>query len=344
MRALVTGATGFLGSHLARQLVDRGDEVRALVRSTSDRSRLDGLTIDYAEGDVTDRPSVESALDGVDWVFHCAAMVELGPRDPSGLELVNVTGTRNVLGGAAERGLEAVHVSSLSASGATVPGEAPKDEAWWAPEPRDVIYEDTKRRAHEYARSLIADGASIRIAMPGGIYGYGDSSTMADLIAAYARWPIPIGYLPEVRQSMVNVDDCADAILRMADRAKGGDEFVVVSDTATIAEWLDVIVGAAGHRKPMVYLSTSLLRSLAGPGGKVAEWFGQSPTMVPETVAVATHDSSYTGDKLRRELGWSPRALDVGMQEMVDAIKAADVAKRADRRAERARTRAGRRT
>ena len=82
--------------------------------------------------------------------------------------------------------------------------------------------------------------------------------------------------------------------------------------------------------------------SLAKPGAKVAEWFGQSPTMVPETVAVATHDSAYTGDKLRRELGWNPRSLDAGMQEMVDAIKAADAAKRADKRAERSRARAGR--
>src|SRR5690349_2156229 len=121
MRALVTGATGFLGSNVASQLVGRGDEVVALVRATSDRSRLDGLAIDYAEGDVTDRDSVEKALDGVTQVFHCAATVEFGPRDPTFMEKVNVTGTENVLGAAAERDIPAVHTSSLSALGPTPP-------------------------------------------------------------------------------------------------------------------------------------------------------------------------------------------------------------------------------
>jgi nucleoside-diphosphate-sugar epimerase len=336
VRALVTGATGFLGSHLARQLVARGDDVRVLVRSTSDRTRLAGLALEPVEGDVTDAASVDAALVGVDWVFHCAALVELGPRDPSRLERVNVEGTRHVLEAARARDVHALHVSSLSAPGPTPPGEPPKDEWWWDHEPRAVLYEDTKRRAHELARAMAVDGASVRIAMPGGIYGFGDSSTMADLIAAYTRWPIPFGYLPEVRQSMVNVDDCADALLRIADSAHDGDEFVVAADTTSIGEWLDMIVAAAGHRPPRFTLRTARLRSIAGPLARLAAWFGQSPTMVPETIAVATHDSSYTGDKLRRELGWNPRSLDVGMQEMVDAIRDADAAKRAAKRAARA--------
>jgi nucleoside-diphosphate-sugar epimerase len=177
----------------------------------------------------------------------------------------------------------------------------------------------------------------VRIAMPGGIYGFGDTSTMAQLITAYARWAIPVGYLPDVRQSMVNVDDCADALLRIADAGHDGDEFVVVAQTTTIAEWLDIIVRAAGHREPRWYLSTERVRSLAGPGATVASWFGQSPDMVRETIAVATHDASYTGDKLRRQLGWSPRSLEQGMQEMVDAILAEAAATKADRRARRAR-------
>src|SRR5690348_3684156 len=131
MRVLVTGATGFLGSRVAGRLLDRGDEVRALVRSTSDRGRLAGLDIEYVDGDVTDRASVAAALDGVDWVVHAAAMVELGPRDPSKLVRVNVTGAANVLEQAAERGVHALHVSSLSATGPTPPDEPAKDEWWW---------------------------------------------------------------------------------------------------------------------------------------------------------------------------------------------------------------------
>jgi nucleoside-diphosphate-sugar epimerase len=271
----------------------------------------------------------------VDWVFHCAALVELGPRDPSRLERVNIEGTRHVLEAARARDVHALHVSSLSAPGPTPSDEPPKDEEWWDDAPRVVLYEDTKRRAHELARELAAAGASVRIAMPGGIYGFGDRSTMADLIAVYTRWPIPFGYLPEVRQSMVNVDDCADALLRIADGGHDGDEFVVAADTTSIGEWLEIIVAAAGHRSLRFTLRTARVRSLAGPLARIATWFGQSPTMVPETIAVATHDSSYTGDKLRRELGWTPRSLEDGMQEMVDAIRDADAAKRAAKRSGR---------
>lgn len=328
MLVLVTGATGFLGSHVVRQLLDRGDEVRVLVRTTSDRTRLDGLTagrpVADAIGDVTDEASVVAAVEGVDAVIHCAAMVEFGPTDPSRIERVNIGGARHVLGAAAEAGVRAVHVSSLAAYGPTESGKPAKDETWWAPDPLEVAYERTKRAAHTYARELAEGGASIRIVAPGGIYGHGDSSTMSQLIEVFSRWFIPIGYLPEVRQTTVNVDDCADAILRVldADADHDGEEYVLGSEFTTISEWVGMIARAGGHRPPLVDLPTRWVRALGRPGGKVAGWFGQSPDMVRETVAVATHDSAYTGHKMRTTLGWAPRRLEDGMQEMADALKA----------------------
>lgn len=337
MLVLVTGATGFLGSRVAAQLKARGDEVRVLVRETSDRSRLDGLDLDIAIGDVTDEASVDVALDGVDRVIHCAALVEFGPRDPDRLERVNVDGTRNVIGGAAERSIPAVHVSSLAALGATPAGAPPQDESYWNADPPVARYEETKRKAHLLVRELAAEGAPVRIAMPGGIYGYGDQSTMYDLIRLYTLYPLPLGYLPEVRQSIVNVDDCADAILRIAEGGVDGGEYIVVADVVTIADWLDIICRAAGRRGPLVHLPTAWVRALAVPGAKVAAWLGQPPEMVPETVAVATHDSAYSGEKLRRELGWSPRSVEQGMAEMTREIKRAEQERRRARRAERGR-------
>ena len=340
MRALITGATGFLGSHLAHQLVERGDEVVALVRTTSDRSRLDGLAIDYAEGDVTDADSVQRAIESVDQVFHCAGVVEFGPRDRRFLDRVNVDGTRHVLDAAVAAGVPAVHVSSLAALGATVLGEEPKDETWWSTDPPAAVYEETKRLGHEHARALAADGASVRIVMPGGIYGIGDQSTLYDLIRAYSLWSLPLGYFPEIRQSTVHVDDCADALLRVADRGVDGGEYVVVAETVEIREWLTLIAQGGGHRPPRWYISTQMVRRLGGPAGKVSAWFGRSPTEVPETIAVATHDCAYTGAKLRTELGWEPRSLADGMAEMARGLQAeqaeARAAKKAGKRAGRA--------
>ncbi|MCX7620355.1 MAG: NAD-dependent epimerase/dehydratase family protein [Acidimicrobiales bacterium] len=335
MRVLITGATGFLGSRIASQLSARGDLVRALVRESSDRSRLEGLDVELAFGDVADKASVEAALDRVDLVIHCAALVEFGPRDPEKLRRVNVEGTQNVLGGAAERSIPAVHVSSLAALGATPSDADPQDETYWNDGPPAAVYEETKREAHLFARGLAAQGAPVRIAIPGGIYGFGDRSTMYDLIRLYTLYPLPVGYLPDVRQSVVNVDDCADAILRIAEDGADGDEYLVVADVVTIAEWLRIICRAAGRRGPFVFLPTAWVRALAIPGAKVAGWFGQPPDMVPETVAVATHDSAYSGAKLRRELGWSPRSLGQGMAEMTRQIKHAERQRRAARQRSR---------
>ena len=149
VRAVVTGATGFLGSRLARQLVDRGDDVCVLVRTTSDLRRLDGLDLETSPGDVTDRASVIRAMAGADVVFHCAALVELGPPDRTRLEEVNVGGTRDVLEAAAEQGALAVHVSSVSALGPTGP----------TPSGRDLVVARTAPRA---LRADQARGTSAR--------------------------------------------------------------------------------------------------------------------------------------------------------------------------------------
>jgi dihydroflavonol-4-reductase len=345
MKVLVTGATGFLGSHVVRKLVARGDDVRVLLRASSDRSRLDGLEYHAVVGDVTDEASVEQAFDhdgGVDLVFHCAAVVEFGPRDPSAMAGINVGGTKHVLRAAASRDTLVVHVSSLAALGATPADEPPQGESYWNPEVPVAIYEQQKREAHLFARELIGGGARIRLAMPGGIYGVGDQSTMFDLIRTFSLWPMPLGYLPEIRQSTVNVDDCADALIRIADRGADGEEYVVVAESTTIREWLESIARGAGRRPPTVYVPTSVVRALGGPSGTIAGWFGQSPEMVPETIAVATHDASYSGDKLRRELDWSPRDLDTGMAEMCRGIQAEAAANRSAKRAKRASSRAAR--
>src|SRR2546430_2116023 len=102
MTALVTGASGFLGSRTAAALCGRGEQVRVLLRPTSSRRRLEHLPVEYAEGDVTDRASVEKALDGVDAVYHAAALYEFGTRDPQYMERVNVGGTEHVLSAAHE--------------------------------------------------------------------------------------------------------------------------------------------------------------------------------------------------------------------------------------------------
>ena len=196
------------------------------------------------------------------------------------------------------------------------------------PLPGPSVYEDTKRRAHElHARS------PSRVRRCASRCRAGSTAT-----ATPAPWrtsspptraePIPIGYLPEVRQSMVNVDDCADAILRIRTTAADGDEFVVAATPPPSPSGSTSSCGPPGTAAAGLP-STKRLRSLAAPGAKVATWFGQSPTMVPETIAVATHDRRTRATSSAGSSAGQPRPLEVGMQEMVDAIKADDAARRA---------------
>src|SRR5579859_7764880 len=186
MHSLVTGATGFLGSHLACALVARGDRVRALVRATSSLRRIAGLDVETATGDVTDLASVERALAGVDRVFHVAALYELGTADPAQMERINVGGTENALGPT---------------------GRAPADESHWRGDTPRSAYEATKRAAHEYARELAARGAPLRIALPVTIYGPDDPSLVGRLHGWMARGLVHVGAFADVPMSLVHVED-----------------------------------------------------------------------------------------------------------------------------------------
>jgi dihydroflavonol-4-reductase len=328
--ALVTGATGFLGSRVARRLTEVGTDVRVIARSTSNLRRLDDLEVEIVHGDVTDRASVVEAMRDVDVVYHCAALVELGPPDVTRLHDVNVNGTRHVLEAAADADALAVHVSSVSALGPT--GLQEVDESWWLADEPTVPYERTKREAHELARSFAAGGARVRIGVPGGIYGHGDESSMAALITAFTSYPTPVGYMPELVQSLVNVDDCAEGLRLIAERAGDGDEFILCADAVPFRTWFDLIAFGAGRRPPVAFVPTSTVRWASRPAAAVLRRTGGNSGIVTDTVAIATRHQAFSGDKARAELGWQPRPLRQGMVEMCGAIRMENDRKRADRK------------
>lgn len=314
---------------MVRRLTEVGTEVRAIVRPTSDLRRLDGLEVDIVFGDVTDRVSVVAAMRDVDVVYHCAALVELGPPDVTRLHDVNVNGTRHVLEAAADVDAIAVHVSSVSALGPT--GVEPVDESWWLADEPTVPYERTKREAHELARSLAAQGARVRIGIPGGIYGYGDESSMAALITAFTSYPTPVGYMPELVQSLVNVDDCAEGLRLIGEKADDGDEFILCADAVPFGTWFELIAFGAGRRPPVAYLPTKAVRRISRPVAALLGRTGGNPGVVTDTVAIATRHQSFSGDKARAQLGWNPRPLRQGMVEMCGAIRMDNDRARAER-------------
>jgi dihydroflavonol-4-reductase len=311
MLSLVTGATGFLGSHLTRLLAARGEKVRVLVRASSDRRRLAGIgaAVDYAEGDVTDRAAIDRAMTGVERVFHCAAMYVIGTRNAERMRAVNVAGTENVLGAAIEHGALAVHVSSTAALGPSPPGVVADETRWAGDEPRSA-YEATKRAAHERARVLGSKpGARVRIAMPVTIYGPDDPSLVGRAHALLVRGLMPIAALATVRLTLVHVDDCAAGLALVAERGSDRGEYVLGGDVTTFRGWFDAAARAAGRAPPRVWLPDAVV-GVAGRAGKLA------PPLVREGIAMGLGvDWAYSGEKARRELGWEPRGLEQGLRE-----------------------------
>lgn len=314
MTSLVTGATGFLGSRTAAVLCNRGDPVRVLVRPTSNRRRLEALAVEYAEGDVTDRASVEKALDGVEVVYHAAALYELGTGAPAYMERVNVGGTENVLSAAHERGILAVHVSSVAALGPT--GTQPAVEGHWRQDMPRSPYEATKKRAHLLARSMASSGARVRISMPGSIYGPDDPSLLGTAHKFLFRG-VPVGIGARLIMSFVNVDDCADGLVRIADRGHDGEEYILAAQTATFRKWFETIAGVTGKRPPRFYLPDFVVWDVGDIVRRVVP--GRPGRILRDAIAMSAGEHwSFSGEKARRELGWEPRTLEQGMAELRD--------------------------
>ncbi len=316
MLSLVTGATGFLGSRLARQLVARGDTVRALVRPTSNRRRIDDLPLELAQGDVTDRASVERALEGAGRVFHVAALYELGTQNPGVMERINVDGTEIVLGAAAARAIPAVHVSSVVALGPTSTTLA--DESHWRGDHPRSAYEATKRRAHEKARDLAAKGARLRIALPVTIYGPDDPSLVGRMHGWVVRGALRVGAFPDVPMSLVHVDDCAVGLLAIAERGKDGEEYILCERSLTFREWFELAARFAHRRPPAFYVPDWMVRAFAEGAARAAPLAGVPRELVREGVAMSLGVGwAFSGDKARRELGWAPRPLEEGLAETI---------------------------
>jgi nucleoside-diphosphate-sugar epimerase len=312
--SLVTGATGFLGSRTAAALCGRGDDVRVLVRPTSNRRRLEGLPVQYAEGDVTDRATVEKALDGVEVVYHAAALYELGTGNPEYMERVNVGGTENVLAAAHERDILAVHVSSVAALGPT--GSQPAVEGHWRQDMPRSPYEATKKRAHLLARSMAGSAARVRIAMPASIYGP-DDPTLLGTAHKFLFRGVPIAVGATLIMSFVNVDDCADGLVRIAEGGHDGEEYILASDTATFRQWFETIAEVTGKRSPRFYIPDFITWDVGDVVRRAVP--GRPGRILRDAIAMSAGENwSFSGEKARRELGWDPRTLRQGMIELRD--------------------------
>jgi len=260
MRVFVTGATGFIGGHVARKLRERGDEVRALVRNPDKGRALLDTGAELVAGDLSDAEAIRAGMEGCDAVMHGAAVYEVGipASQRDAMTEANVRGTENVLGAAKDAAIDkVVYISTIAAFGNT--GGEVVDESYVHPGAAFTShYERTKHDAHEVAKRLISEGLPCVIVQPGGVYGPDDHSQLGNLIHQLLDGKLPAVPFPETGFNFVHVDDVADGVLLALDKGKPGEQYVLGGEITTMAGMLETVARVGGKKPPKRTVPTAL--------------------------------------------------------------------------------------
>ncbi len=249
MKALVTGATGFVGAAVARALLREQWQVRVLARRGSDRRNLKSLDVEVSEGDLNDLDSLQRAAQGCDGLFHVAADYRLGARDPAELYRTNVEGTRNVLNAAQRSGVQRiVYTSSVATIGIPADGTPGDEQSANSLENMIGHYKRSKYLAEEVVREAAQDGISVVIVSPSTPVGPGDVKPTPTgqlvLDAAAGRMPAYV----DTGLNIVHVDDVAAGHLLAYERGIAGERYILGGQDMSLREILEVIARLEGRK------------------------------------------------------------------------------------------------
>lgn len=318
MRYFVTGATGFVGGQVARQLRETGHDVVAVVRTPSKAADLLNLGVTVVQGDVTDKASMRVPMTGVDGVFHIAGWYKVGAGRTAGAEgqAINVDGTRNVLELMEELKIpRGVYTSTLAVNSDTHGKEV--DESYHFTGKHLSEYDRTKAEAHAVAEQFVAKGLPLVVLMPGLIYGPGDTSSVRTTLVQYLQRKLPA--IPQrTAYSWAHVDDIAAIHIKALEESKPGATYIVAGPTHTLVEALQMaqeITGIPAPRAlpPSVFGTMASLAGLVEPVAKLPDLYSSEGLRV---LAGVTYIGSAA--KAKRELGYNPRPLREGMRETLE--------------------------
>jgi nucleoside-diphosphate-sugar epimerase len=317
MKYFVTGATGFLGGHLARILREQGHDVIALVRTPSKAATLKELGVQLAEGDITDKASLRDPMQGVDGVYHVAAWYKVGQRDSSMAYDINVNGTRNVLEVMRDLSIpKAVYTSSLVVFGDTQ-GQK-RDENYRYDGKHLSVYDQTKWQAHhKVALPMIKEGLPLVIVQAGTIYGIGDTSDIHDFVLQYLQRKAPM--LPKgFTACWAHVEDIVQGHLAAMEKGKVGETYNICGDCHSIIEFFQTAEKITGVPAPRIHVPPVVFKTMTPLMSLIEKVIPLPPAYTSEGMRVVA-GVTYLGDnsKARRELGFNPRPLEEGLREVL---------------------------
>jgi nucleoside-diphosphate-sugar epimerase len=322
VKVFVTGGTGFIGGEVVRQLRARGDEVTCLARTPEKGAKPAALGCTIVSGDLGDEAALGQGMAGCDAVVHVAAMYEVGipaKRHPAMYE-ANVRGTERVMRAALEAKVpRVVHVSTVGTFGNT--HRKVVDETYRHPgKEYTSYYEETKLESQRIAERMTAEeGLPCVIVQPGGVYGPGDTSQVADLLEQFFAGRLPLLPFPELGICMTHVEDIAGGILLALDKGRSGEAYVLSGPVTTMRDAIETVAGLTGREAPKHTLPTGLVKAMAPFGPLVGKLMGQPPNL-RELISSADGVTFWAShEKASHELGYAPRGMEEGMRQTLEA-------------------------
>lgn len=319
MKALVTGANGFTGSHLVKALEQQGNNVVGLVRKSSNLGRLSDSKVHLVYGDITDRYALQRAMTGVDRVFHTAAYVELGLVDAAEMEQVNVEGTRAVMEVAQAVGVsKVVYCSTIGIFGDTK-GKVVNETFQRQQTDFSSAYDRTKYQAQQIVDQFATQGLPVVSLLPSGIFG-ADDPHFGPVMQQFLKGRLKLWAGGDRITGIVHVDDLAAAMLLAADKGKPGEHYIISAGDLTTRDMFTQLSQETSIPIPreVPELLVRLAGHLLDPIGHLLKW--QPPLSRERVHYIYDRCVRVDATKARQELGWHPRSVSETLREIVQII------------------------
>ncbi|WP_455382062.1 NAD-dependent epimerase/dehydratase family protein [Salinispira pacifica] len=314
----VTGATGHLGHVLVRRLVERGDQVRIVTRSTSEMAGFEDLPVERVNADLCDGTALRTAFDGADIVYHSAAKISIGADDHSELHRVNVEGTRCVIDAVRKAHVRRlVDVSSIEAFPLTIGPYPVTEELGVDPEHTVMEYGRTKALGTRFILEETQNGLDAVVACPTAFIGPPDYrlSPMGRLVLDFARGRLP-AYV-DGGFDFADVRDIADGVILAGEKGRSGEAYLLSGQFVTIPELMELLASLSGRRNPLLCLPTRMVASLMGPVEVYYRLFRRPPRFTRDSLHILSYGITVDSSKARKELGYQSRPLETTLSDLL---------------------------
>ena len=320
MLAFVTGATGFVGSHVARALADQGADLRLLVRASSNTKNIEDVKADRITGDLRDPASLEKGIAGCDVVFHVAADYRLWVRDPEEMYRANVEGTRTLLAAARKNGIRrVVYTSSVATMGFTSNGH-PADEN--SPVSLDNMigpYKRSKFQAEQVAIEAARTGQDVVIVNPSTPVGERDikPTPTGRIVVDFLKRKFP-AYV-DTGLNLVDVKECAQGHIAALEKGRSGERYILGGENLTLKQILDKLAAITGLPSPTVRvpyvlaLATGVVDEIVT--GRI---LGREPRATIDAVRMGRKKMFVSSVKSERDLGWKAGSVDDALRRAAE--------------------------